>query len=158
VNQNIKRDLSPKVLFVDPVLRLLCERVGELLEKDVERRLVLGRDLDADEDLAEVRAVVPIVEQGDVPGLVRLGGVEVVQEFVKRVGSLGEFCGEKAVKSARHDLQVATAKLSAILEKKTVPNRKILSSGTTTRPPMRYLAWSLLISSSERSQACMPSS
>ena len=65
--------------------------VADVLQEGGEGGGVGGGDVDADEDAAVVRAVVAVVEEGDVPA-----ALHVVEEVAQRAGAFGEFEADEA--------------------------------------------------------------
>lgn len=72
----------------DLIIRLLDPYVAQLAQEARKGLVVLGGDLDPRQDLGDVRAVVPVVEEGDVPP--RVQGQE---ELPEGAGAFGEFWG-----------------------------------------------------------------
>lgn len=80
-----RRSAGAHEVLVGNVVRLLDPGVAELLEELGERGLGAGWHLEADEDLADVGAVVTVVEEGDVPVWLEAG-----EEAGEGSGALGE--------------------------------------------------------------------
>jgi hypothetical protein len=68
------------------ILGLLNKRIPQLFQEPLKALLRARRHPNTDEDLADVGAVVAVVEEGDAEF-----GLEVLEERAEGVGSLGKF-------------------------------------------------------------------
>lgn len=76
-------------LLISRIIGFLYVGVAEILQECAEFFAVFQRDLKADQNTAVIGALVPIMEQGDVP-VGRARG----EEFEEGAGSFGEFKAE----------------------------------------------------------------
>lgn len=83
---------AEQILLVERIVRLFNVRISEPGEKVHERRLGLGRHLDAGKHAGNVATLVPEVEEGNVPA-----AVEALEEALQRAGALREDEAEDAL-------------------------------------------------------------